>query len=94
MCSLRKLHLTSNRFSSTVPESITLSRLLELSLANNRFKGLLPDFSLPELRFVDVSNLSKPISVGLSRFNESMFAGSRTIDSSIDLSIYEPLLCL
>jgi hypothetical protein len=85
MRGLRKLHLSSNEFSGPVPESITSPRLLELSLANNHFEGPLPDFSQPELRFVDVSNnnLSGPIPVGLSRFNASMFAGSNSIDPSI-----------
>jgi hypothetical protein len=78
MRGLRKLHLGFNEFSGRVPESITSPRLLELSLANNRFEGCLPDFSQPELRFVDVSNnnLSGPIPAGLSRFNASMFAGN------------------
>jgi hypothetical protein len=86
MRGLRKLHLSSNEFSGPVPGSITSPRLLELSLANNHFEGPLPDFSQPELRFVDVSNnnLSGPIPVGLSRFNASMFAGSISIDRSID----------
>jgi len=84
MRGLRKLHLSNNEFSGPVPESITSPRLLELSLANNHFEGPLPDFSQPELRFVDVSNnnLSGPIPAGLSRFNASMFAGSKHI--SID----------
>ncbi|CAN6243240.1 unnamed protein product [Urochloa humidicola] len=79
MRGLRKLHLGFNDFSGPVPGSITSPRLLELSLANNRFEGCLPDFSQPELRFVDVSNnnLSGPIPAGLSRFNSSMFAGNR-----------------
>ncbi|CAN6277708.1 unnamed protein product [Urochloa humidicola] len=78
MRGLRKLHLGFNDFSGPVPGSITSPRLLELSLANNRFEGCLPDFSQPELRFVDVSNnnLSGPIPAGLSRFNSSMFAGN------------------
>ncbi|CAD6251712.1 unnamed protein product [Miscanthus lutarioriparius] len=81
MRGLRKLHLSSNEFSGPVPESITSPRLLELSLANNHFEGPLPDFSQPELRFVDVSNnnLSGPIPVGLSRFNASMFAGNKLL---------------
>ncbi|RCV05260.1 hypothetical protein SETIT_1G069000v2 [Setaria italica] len=79
MRGLRKLHLGFNEFSGPVPGSITSPRLLELSLANNRFEGCLPDFSQPELRFVDVSNnnLSGPIPAGLSRFNSSMFAGNK-----------------
>ncbi|KAG2656355.1 hypothetical protein PVAP13_1KG077354 [Panicum virgatum] len=79
MRGLRKLHLAFNEFSGPVPGSITSPRLLELSLANNRFEGCLPDFSQPELRFVDVSNnnLSGPIPAGLSRFNSSMFAGNK-----------------
>ncbi|KAL6888760.1 hypothetical protein ACP4OV_009786 [Aristida adscensionis] len=79
MRGLRKLHLQGNAFSGPVPASITSPRLLELSLANNRFEGPLPDFSQPELRFVDVSNnnLSGPIPAGLSRFNASMFAGNK-----------------
>ncbi|KAL6629940.1 hypothetical protein ACP70R_029705 [Stipagrostis hirtigluma subsp. patula] len=79
MRGLRKLHLSGNEFSGPVPSSITSPRLLELSLANNRFEGPLPDFSQPELRFVDVSNnnLSGPIPDGLSRFNASMFAGNK-----------------
>ncbi|KAJ1278118.1 hypothetical protein BS78_04G054800 [Paspalum vaginatum] len=81
MRGLRKLHLSSNEFSGPVPGSITSPRLLELSLANNRFDGPLPDFSQPELRFVDVSNnnLSGPIPTGLSRFNSSMFAGNKLL---------------
>jgi hypothetical protein len=77
MRGLRKLHLASNDFSGHVPSSITSPRLLELSLAHNKFDGPLPDFSQPELRFVDVSdnNLSGPIPAGLSRFNASMFQG-------------------
>ncbi|PUZ74302.1 hypothetical protein GQ55_1G053800 [Panicum hallii var. hallii] len=79
MRGLRKLHLAFNEFSGPVPGSITSPRLLELSLANNRFEGCLPDFSQPELRFVDVSNnnLSGPIPAGLSRFNSSMFSGNK-----------------
>ncbi|OEL35242.1 putative LRR receptor-like serine/threonine-protein kinase [Dichanthelium oligosanthes] len=79
MRGLRKLHLAFNEFSGPVPGSITSPRLLELSLANNRFEGPLPDFSQPELRFVDVSNnnLSGPIPAGLNRFNSSMFAGNK-----------------
>lgn len=78
MRGLRKLYLSGNEFSGPVPGSITSPRLLELSLANNRFEGPLPDFSQPELRFVDVSNnnLSGPIPTGLSRFNASMFTGT------------------
>ncbi|KAF8783802.1 hypothetical protein HU200_000240 [Digitaria exilis] len=81
MRGLRKLHLGFNDFSGPVPGSITSPRLLELSLANNRFEGPLPDFSQPELRFVDVSNnnLCGPIPSGLSRFNSSMFAGNRLL---------------
>ncbi|GJM90340.1 hypothetical protein PR202_ga06611 [Eleusine coracana subsp. coracana] len=78
MRGLRKLYLSGNEFSGPVPGSITSPRLLELSLANNRFEGPLPDFSQPELRFVDVSNnnLCGPIPTGLSRFNASMFTGN------------------
>jgi hypothetical protein len=99
MRGLRKLHLSSNEFSGPVPESITSPRLLELSLANNHFEGPLPDFSQPELRFVDVSNnnLSGPIPAGLSRFNASMFAGSISIHpfslASSPLNFF-PGLCL
>ncbi|KAE8770034.1 pollen receptor-like kinase 4 [Hordeum vulgare] len=79
MRGLRKLHLSRNDFSGHVPSSITSPRLLELTLANNRFDGPLPDFSQPELRFVDVSNnnLSGPIPAGLSRFNATMFRGNK-----------------
>ncbi|GJN19125.1 hypothetical protein PR202_gb06365 [Eleusine coracana subsp. coracana] len=78
MRGLRKLYLSGNQFSGPVPGSISSPRLLELSLANNRFEGPLPDFSQPELRFVDVSNnnLCGPIPTGLSRFNASMFRGT------------------
>ncbi|CAM0946563.1 unnamed protein product [Alopecurus aequalis] len=81
MRGLRKLHLASNEFSGHVPGSITSPRLLELSLAHNRFDGPLPDFSQPELRFVDVAdnNLSGPIPAGLSRFNASMFQGNKLL---------------
>ncbi|XP_037449974.1 pollen receptor-like kinase 5 [Triticum dicoccoides] len=79
MRGLRKLHLHRNDFSGRVPSSITSPRLLELTLANNRFEGPLPDFSQPELRFVDVSNnnLSGPIPAGLGRFNATMFRGNK-----------------
>ncbi|VAI56326.1 unnamed protein product [Triticum turgidum subsp. durum] len=79
MRGLRKLHLHRNDFSGRVPSSITSPRLLELTLANNRFEGQLPDFSQPELRFVDVSNnnLSGPIPAGLGRFNATMFRGNK-----------------
>ncbi|TVU32796.1 hypothetical protein EJB05_24552 [Eragrostis curvula] len=81
MRGLRKLYLSGNEFSGPVPGSITSPRLLELSLANNRFEGPLPDFSQPELRFVDVANnnLSGPIPAGLSRFNASMFEGNKLL---------------
>ena len=91
MRGLRKLHLSSNELSGPIPSSITSPRLLELSLAHNQFNGPLPDFSQPELRYVDVSsnNLSGPIPEGLRRFNASMFSGTQI---SIDHDVFFFLL--
>lgn len=81
---LKKVFLTNNEFNGPIPSSLaSLSRLMELRLDGNKFKGQVPRFQIDTLKKLNVSNneLEGPIPSSLSHMDPSCFAGNLTLPS-------------
>ncbi|XVF25246.1 hypothetical protein REPUB_Repub13aG0196700 [Reevesia pubescens] len=79
MGSLKKVWLSYNKFTGNIPFSLRkLSRLIDLRLQNNQFRGYIPSFDLQTLKYINVSNnkLEGEIPSSLSRFKANSFDGN------------------
>ncbi|KAF8388886.1 hypothetical protein HHK36_025567 [Tetracentron sinense] len=87
------LHLNSNRFTGTVPNTFRdLSSLSELDLSNNHFSGPFPSVTLfiPNLKYLDLrfNNFSGPISEDLFNRNlDAIFLNNNQFEGPIPLNL-------
>ena len=91
---LKKVFLTNNEFNGQIPSSLaSLSRLMELRLDGNKFRGQVPRLEMPSLKKLNVSNneLEGPIPRSLSHMDPSSFAGNRSNSTSHVLHL--PMSC-
>ncbi|XP_051131552.1 probable LRR receptor-like serine/threonine-protein kinase At4g31250 [Andrographis paniculata] len=79
MLALKKVHLANNQLSGEIPVSLsTLPRLMEVTLQNNEFTGLIPPFPPGRIKTIDLSNnkLQGEVPRGLSQLPASGFEGN------------------
>lgn len=78
MVVLNKVHLANNSFTGNVPKSLAnLPKLLEVTLENNEFYGVVPNFKSTGLKLFNVSNnyFDGQIPRFLSNMNSSAYLG-------------------
>uniref|UniRef100_A0A7N0U7A4 non-specific serine/threonine protein kinase n=1 Tax=Kalanchoe fedtschenkoi TaxID=63787 RepID=A0A7N0U7A4_KALFE len=76
---LKKVYLGRNQFTGPLPDSLVkLPKLLEVSVAGNRFSGKIPNFKQRDLQVVDFSDneFVGKIPKSLSKMGANSFAGN------------------